>query len=65
MDKSSLFLGYVEIMQELVDVQQLKHNFNLLNYLFPRNPKTKDAFVTVCHCPDKNVNLHDINDFAP
>ena len=52
-------------MRELVDVQQLKDNFDQVNYLFPRNPKSKNAFLAVCYCLDKNVNLHDINDFAP
>ena len=52
-------------MRELVDVQQLKDNFDQVNYLFPRNPKNKNAFLGVCYCLDKNVNLHDINDFAP
>ena len=52
-------------MRELVDVQQVKDNFNLLNCLFPRNPKTKNSFLAVCYCLDKNVSLHDINDFAP
>ena len=52
-------------MQELVDVQQLKDKFNLVNYLFPRNPKSKNAFLAVCYCLDKSVNLHDLHHFAP
>ena len=52
-------------MRELIDVQQLKDNFDQLNYLFPRNPKSKNASLAVCYCLDENVNLHDINDFAP
>ena len=65
LDKSSWFFGYVEIMRELVDVQQLKDNFDQVNYLFPENPKSKNAFLAVWYWIDKNVNLHDINDFAP
>ena len=52
-------------MRELVDVQQLKDNFDQVNYLFPRNPESKNASLAVCYCLDKNVNLHDINDCAP
>ena len=52
-------------MRELVNVQQLKHNSDQVNYLFPRNLKSKNAFLAVCYSLDKNVNLHDINDFAP
>ena len=52
-------------MRELVDLKQLKGNFDQVNYLFPRNPKSKNAFLAVCYCLDKNVNPYDINDFAP
>ena len=52
-------------MQELVDVQQLKDIFDQVNYLFPRNPKSKNAFLAVCYCLGKTVNLHAINDFPP
>ena len=52
-------------MRDLGGVQQLKDNFNLVNYLFPENPKSKNAFLAVCYCLDKNVNIHDINDIAP
>ena len=64
LDKSSWFFGCVEIMRKLVDVQQLKDNFDQVNYFFPRNPKSKNAFLAVCYCLDKKVNQHDINDFA-
>ena len=52
-------------MRELVDVQQPKDIFDQVIYLFPRNPKSKNAFLAFCYCLDKNVNLQDINDFAP
>ena len=52
-------------MRKIVDVQQLKDNFNLVDYLFPKSPKNKNAVLAVCYCPDKNVNLHDISEFAP
>ena len=65
LDTSSWVFSYVEIMRELVDVQQIRDNFDQVNYLFPRNPKSKNAFLAVCYCLDKNINLHDIKDFAP
>ena len=49
-------------MPELIDVQQSKHNFNMVNYLFLRNPKSKTAFLAVCYCIGKNVKLNDISD---
>ena len=52
-------------MRELVDRKQLEDNFNLVNYLFPRNPKIKNAFLAVYYCLDKNVFLYVINDMAP
>ena len=52
-------------MRELVDAQQLKDNISSVKYLFPRNPNSKNAFLIVCYCLDKNVNLHNVKDFAP
>ena len=52
-------------MPELADAQHLNDNFNLVKHLFPRNLKSKNAFLAVCYCLDKNINLHDINDLAP
>ena len=52
-------------MLHTIDYQQLEDNFNLMNYLFTKNSRRKNAFLAVCYCLDKNVNLHDINDLAP
>ena len=59
------FFGYVEMMRELVDLQQLKDKFNLVIYLFPRNLRSKNRFLAVCYCLDKNVNLHHLKEFVP
>ena len=52
-------------MRELIDEQQLKDHFDVVNYLFPRNPRSNNAVLAVSYCLDKNVNLHHMNKFAP
>ena len=52
-------------MMKFVDIEQLENNFQLTNYLFPENSQRKNAFLAVCWCLNKEVNLHDINDLAP
>ena len=36
-------------------------NFNAVNYLFPRNTTTKNAFPAVCPYLDENVGLRKVN----
>jgi len=50
---------------KFVESQILEDNYNLVKYLFPKNSKRKNAFLAVCYCIDKEINLHDINDLVP
>ena len=52
-------------IMDFIDTEQLEINFQLTNYLFPKNSQRKNAFLAVCWCLNKVVNLHDINELAP
>ena len=51
-------------MQTIFSASDLQNALSNVSYLFPSNTLRKNAFLAVCYCIDKNVNLCDINDMA-
>ena len=51
-------------MQIIFSASDLQTALGKVSYLFPRNTLRKNAFLAVCYCIDKDVNLWDINDMA-
>ena len=41
-----------------------ENNFNLVNYIFPKNTRRKNAFLAVCYSLNKDISLHKINELA-
>ena len=42
----------------------LENNFNLVNSIFPKNTRRKNAFLAVCYSLNKDISLHEINELA-
>lgn len=51
-------------MHPIFPAQELEDTLNQVTYLFPKNNRRKNAFLAVCYCIDKEINLRDVNDFA-
>ena len=48
----------------LLGSEALKNNFDLLNYIFPKNLRRKNAFLAACYSLNKDVSLHKIIELA-
>ena len=51
-------------MQHFLSSEALEDNFNLVNYIFPKNTRRKNAFLAVCYSLNKDISLHEINEVA-
>ena len=49
----------------MFSAKQICQNFVAVNYCFPKNNTTKNAFLAVCRYLDENVDLREINERAP
>ena len=48
----------------LLSSEALENNFNLVNYILPKNTRRKNAFLAVCYSLNKDISLHEINELA-
>ena len=48
----------------LISSEALKNCFELVNYIFPKNTRRKNAFLAVCCSLNKDISLHEINELA-
>ena len=49
----------------MFSAKQICDNFVAVNYYFPKNTTTKNAFLAVCRYLDENVDLRLVNERAP
>ena len=49
----------------MFSARQICENFVAVNYCFPKNSTTKNAFLAVCRYIDENVDLREVNAKAP
>ena len=49
----------------MFSARQICENFVAVNYCFPKNSTTKNAFLAVCRYIDENVDLREVNLKAP
>ena len=52
-------------MIKFIDIQELEHNFNLMNWMFSKKSRRKNAFLAVCYCLNNEVDFEEINELAP
>ena len=52
-------------MIKFIDIQELEHNFNLMNWMFSKNSRRKNAFLAVCYCLNNEVDIEEINELVP
>ena len=51
-------------MKDFFKASELQTALSKVGYLFPRNTLRKNAFLAVCCCIDKVINLCEINDMV-
>ena len=44
-------------MIKFIDFQELEHNFNLMNRMFSKNSRRKNAFLAVCYCLNNELTF--------
>ena len=44
--------------------EALKNNFDLVNYIFPKKTRRKNAFLAARYSLNKDISLHEINELA-
>ena len=49
----------------MFSARQICENFVAVNYCFPKNSTTKNAFLAVCRYIDENVDFREVNAKAP
>ena len=49
----------------MFSARKICENFVSVNYCFPENSTTKNAFLAVCRFIDENVDLNEVNAKAP
>ena len=52
-------------MITIPDINKVLSNFEIVSKLFPKNKRTKNAFLAVCMFIDPNTDLQIINKLAP